>query len=177
MTSVARTRAEPIDSTVRIPPDPGLYIVFSDIELPGLTWTPTSGALYVGKADDGLRRRIGREHGGDTGRSTLRRSLAGLLKNDLRLVTRCRTTRGGPKPINFNNFWLEPDGDGRLSDWMAAHLTVTVLPGAEAPGQEDALISELEPPLNLRGWDNPWRQVVSAARANCAAEARSRHHP
>lgn len=129
----------------------------------------------LGKADDGLRRRIGREHAGDTGRSTLRRSLAGLLKNDLRIVARCRPFRGEPKPINFTNFSLEPEGDGRLSDWLAAHLTVTVVAGAVAPGQEDALISELEPPLTLLGWDNPWHQIVSAARAKCAAEARSRH--
>ena len=83
---------------------------------------------------------------------------------------------GKPKPIDFTNFSLEPDGDHRLSDWMATHLTVAVVARAVAPGQENALIAEFEPPLSLRGWENPWRQVVSAARAKCAAEARSRHH-
>ena len=130
----------------------------------------------MGKADDGLRRRIGKEHGGDTGRSTLRRSIAGLLKDDLRLVARCRPTRGEPKPIDFTHFSLEPDDDGWLSDWMAAHLTVAFVVGAVAQGQEATLIAELRPPLNLQGWDNPWQQVVRAARAQCAAEARSHYH-
>ncbi|MDF1597613.1 MAG: hypothetical protein P1T08_16160 [Acidimicrobiia bacterium] len=59
---------------------------------------------------------------------------------------------------------------------MATHLTVAVVARAGAPGEENALIAEFEPPSNRRGWDNPWRQVVSATRAQCAAEARSRHH-
>ena len=176
MSSYARARSIPIGSTDRIPPGPGLYVVYSDTEVNGLTWNAGSGALYVGKADDGLQRRIGREHGGDTGRSTLRRSLAALLKDDLQLVARCRPTRGEPKPIDFTNFSLEPDGDHRLSDWMATHLTVAVVARAVGLGQEKALIAELEPPLNVRGWENPWRQVLSAARAKCATEARSRHH-
>jgi len=96
----------------------------SDTELPGLTWTSASAALYVGKADDGLRRRIGREHDGDAGRATLKRSLAGLLKDQPGLVARYRPTRGKPKLTNFDNFSLEFDGDGWLSEWMAAHLVV-----------------------------------------------------
>jgi hypothetical protein len=112
----------------------------------------------------------------DTGRSTLRRSLAGLLNDELRLVARCRPTLGEPKPIDFTNFSLEPDGDGRLSDWMAAHLTVAVVVGAVRAGQEATLIAERRPPLNLQSWDNPWRQVVKAARARCTAEARDRYH-
>ena len=175
MSRYARARSVPIDSTDRIPLDPGLYVVYSDTEVTGLTWNPVSGALYVGKADDGLRRRIGKEHGGDTGRSTLRRSLAALLKDDLQLIARCRPTRGKPKPIDFTNFSLEPDGDRRLSDWMATHLTVAVVARTVAAGEEKALIAESEPPLNLQAWDNPWRQMVRAARANCAAEARSRY--
>lgn len=176
MTRDDRERAVPMGATDRIPHDPGLYIVYSDSGLPGLTWSPASGPLYVGKADDGLQCRIGREHGGDTGRSTLRRSLAALLKEELDLIARCRPTKGEPKPINFTNFSVEPQGDLRLSGWMADHLTVAVLVGAAASGRESALIAELEPLLNLRGWANPWGDVVSRARAECAVEARNRYY-
>lgn len=104
-----RGAATPIDAFDRMPYDPGLYIVYSDTHLPGLEWDPLTGPLYVGKADDGLRRRLEKEHGGDTGRSTLRRSLAGLLNDELELVARVRPTRGEPKDIDFYNFALESD--------------------------------------------------------------------
>lgn len=104
----------------------------------------------------------------------MRRSLAGLLKDELELVARVRPTRGEPKDIDFYNFALESDSDDQLSDWMADHLTVSVMPGANRDGRETELIAEREPPLNLRGWDNPWRKIVTEARALCAAEARRR---
>jgi hypothetical protein len=58
---------------------------------------------------------------------------------------------------------------------MATHLTVSVVAGANQAGDENALIAELKPPLNLRGWENPWRHEVSAARARCVSQARERH--
>lgn len=48
-----RGAATPIDAFDRMPYDPGLYIVYSDIHLPRLEWDSLTGPLYVGKADDG----------------------------------------------------------------------------------------------------------------------------
>jgi hypothetical protein len=114
-----------------------------------LAWDPTAGAAYVGKAQDGFRRRLLREHSGDTGRSTLRRTLGALLKDELELRARPRASRGEPKPINFTNYDFDPDGNARLSDWMSANLEVEYLVTADYIAQETALIAQHRPPLNF----------------------------
>ncbi|MGZ8753935.1 MAG: GIY-YIG nuclease family protein [Acidimicrobiia bacterium] len=167
-----RTAAIPIDDYNLIPSERGVYIVFSDAPIGTLPWDPASGPAYVGKADDGLRRRIEKEHGGDTGRSTLRRSLGALLVEELGLQARPRPSKGPAKPINYTNYTFEPDGDMRLTEWMAEHLTVIPQLRAEGGLEEEPLIRELRPPLNINGWLNPDGDLIKVARKRCADEAR-----
>ena len=136
------------------PAPAGVYVMYSQSPIGDLAWDPTAGAAYVGKAQDGLRRRLLREHSGDTGRSTLRRTLGALLKDELALRAWPRASRGEPKPINFTNYDFDPDGNARLSDWMSANLEVEYLVTAEYVAQETALIGQHRPPLNLTGWAN-----------------------
>jgi hypothetical protein len=169
---VDRTAAIPIDRYGDIPKKPGVYMVFSDTTFDALPWDPMSGPAYVGKAEDGLRRRLKKEHGGDTGRSTLRRSLGCLLINELDLRPRPRPSKKAPKPVNYANFTFGPGGENRLTEWMSRHLTVVAQPLTGGELAVDALIQDLNPPLNLRGWQNSFADVILAARRRCADEAR-----
>jgi hypothetical protein len=96
------------------------------------------------------------------------------LKAELRLTVCARPSRGPESEINFTNFSLEPTDNDRLSEWMSEHLSVAVFPGIVTEGAERALIGEHFSPLNLTGWDNPYRGTIRDARARCAAEARNR---
>ena len=128
-----RSNAVPIDDHDRIPVKPGVYVVFSDTTVGSLPWDPVSGPAYVGKGEDGLRRRMRKEHSGDTGRSTLRRTLGALLRTELDLKARPRPSKGPPKPIDYTNYTFEPDGDLRLSEWMAEHQAARWLPSPRNP--------------------------------------------
>ena len=158
----------------QIPTEPGVYLVYSDSPIGVLRHQPGDRPVYVGKADDGLRRRLQKEHHGDTGRSTLRRSLAALLKDELRLHCIPRPTQGDYKPINFTNYSLEPESDSALTDWMERNLWFELRPTRHPKHAEDQLVSEACPALNLAGWQNPFADTLRAARKRCADEARRR---
>lgn len=163
-----------ISRVADFPKEPGFYLVYSDARIGWLNWNPAAGVAYVGKADDGLRRRIEKEHNGDTGRSTLRRTLGAILKDNLGLIARPRPGRNEPKQINFTNYDFEPEGDQRLTDWIGEHLKVSVIV-AKTEGHEKSLIAQHEPPLNLTDWRNPFAPEIKAARKACADEARRRY--
>jgi GIY-YIG catalytic domain len=94
----ALEKQRPLDRVEGLVPDrPGLYAIHGD----GNTWTglglgkpPDDRPLYVGKAEDSLVARDVKTHFGDgrTGQSTVRRSFAALLHDELLAV------------------WSKPDG-------------------------------------------------------------------
>ncbi len=165
----------PFGNAESLPSGPGLYLVYSSKRLARLDWDPSSGVAYVGKTEDNLRRRIARVCLGDTGRSTLRRTLGALLKEELGLVARPRPSRGEPIAVNFKNYDFEPDSNARLNKWMRRDLEVSYLTGVDVKGRKSLLIAEHLPPLNLTGWDNSHRPGIKAARSKCTEEARRRH--
>lgn len=160
-----------------IPVEPGIYHIYSDCPIGWLNWSPSSGPTYIGQAADGLRRRIEKVHAGDTGRSTLRRTLGALLKEQLGLDARPRPSKDEPKAVNFTNYVFELGGDERLTTWMTEHLSVSFLVCLDTKGPKDASIAEHEPPLNITGWQNPFAPEIRAARSACAREARTNRSP
>jgi len=93
-----------------LPPSPGLYAIFTNRathEGLGLPARDVRVPIYVGKAEDSLLKRDGQSHfrEGKTGQSTLRRSLASLLRDQLGLVAR---PRNPAKPNHFDRFDMEP---------------------------------------------------------------------
>ena len=173
---LAPERSLAIDE-VDAPNAPGLYAVHGSTAAwaaLGLGAPPDARPLYVGKAEDSLAARDVRTHfeTGKTGSSTLRRSLAARLADQLDLVA---MPRNPARPGYFSNYGLEPEGDARLTTWMRAHLTLAVWPappGTVLATVEGALITRLSPPLNLAGVETPWSSMVSTARARMAAAAR-----
>ncbi|MGW5434480.1 GIY-YIG nuclease family protein [Streptomyces sp. NPDC004059] len=95
--------------------------------------------LYLGKAKR-LRSRIASNHLRDSGRSTLRRTLAGLL-----MPTEGYRTAWTDRVV------LVSEDEQRLTDWMHQHLTLTWSKHPDPVPLETALISRLRPPLNVDG--------------------------
>lgn len=129
------------------------------------------GLLYVGMTDQGLDARNHFQHA-HSGFSTLRRSLAAVLKEALNLKA---IPRGpGSSKTNVRNYRFTDKGERVLTEWMNRNLLLTqVAVDADLSAFEADLIALLEPPLNLKGWPNPQRDMVKRLRAACAAEAGS----
>lgn len=161
-----------------IPPKPGLYAVYADtagwIEL-GLGAPPDKRPLYVGKAEKSLISRDLDTHfrAGRTGSSTLRRSLAALLRDTLGLRG---IPRNQSKPERPAQYALSREQDALLDAWMAAHLSLAfwIAPDgcAELRVVEIGVLSRLRPPLNLKDNPSPWQAKVAAAREAMATDVR-----
>ena len=159
-----------------VPNRRGLYAVYASNEV----WDELGverrdgGPLYAGKAERSLLSRDVSTHfsTGKTGSSTLRRSLAALLKDSLDLVA---VPRNVAKPSHFANFALERVSDELLTEWMRANLRIAVWAAPESVSRlvlvERAVLMCLEPPLNLKDVPNPSRRL-SEARAVMVNQAR-----
>ena len=159
-----------------VPTRPGLYAVQADdavwLEL-GLGPRPDQRPLYVGKSESSLAARDVRTRfaTGHTGHSTLRRTLAALLVDELDLVA---CPRNLARPGYFTSFGLVADGDQRLSDWMRDRLRLAVWPspaGVVLDDVETEVLLELQPPLNLSKVGTQWKPAISAARKRMAKQA------
>ena len=160
-----------------VPKQPGLYAFHGD----PAAWTSLGiepafedQPLYVGKAERSLNGRDVGTHfaAGRTGSSTVRRSIAALLVDELGLVA---VPRNLAKPDGSDNFGLDPASENRLSDWMQTHLSLStsIKPdGAVLDDVETVVVSRLRPPLNLDKVGEP-REQLRAARRRTAAAARA----
>ncbi|WP_341953781.1 GIY-YIG nuclease family protein [Salinibacterium sp. TMP30] len=164
------------EAPAHVPDRRGLYALYAPKgawgEL-GIGWR--DGPLYVGKAERSL---VSRDLGthfitGKTGSSTLRRSLAALLRDPLELVA---VPRNLVKPSRFANFALEHIDDKKLTEWMWANLRIAVWAAPDSVSSlvlvERAVLARLEPPLNLKDVPNPSR-MLSAARTVMASQAKT----
>ncbi len=160
----------------RVPPKAGLYAMYGS----GAVWgdlglgrQPDGRPLYVGKAEASLAARDLQQHfaDGETGRSTLRRSCAALLRRQLRLQA---IPRNPERPADFDRFGLSTTGDTRLTTWMRTRLWIAVWvapAGCHLKVIEDQLKFSWSCPLNLDN-GNPWQELVRAERAIMADQAR-----
>lgn len=177
ISSLAGTRWSLVEVEENVPSVPGLYAVYgaaaawADL---GLDESDVAPALYVGKAEDSLVTRDVRTHfaSGKTGKSTVRRSFAALLRGSLGL-------RGVPRnpsnPGHFANFGLSPADDSLLTDWMWARLSLAVWPTSgelALKGVEREVVQRLDPPLNIEYLPRASRRRLSDARGVMADEAR-----
>lgn len=166
-----------VGDTSAIQPVAGLYAIYGDRRATLEIGTGTSEfPLYVGKAERNLVSRDVRTHfaTGKTGSSTLRRTLAALLKDLLDLHA---VPRNPHDPDGSANYSLETSGDDRLTAWMLARLEIATWAapaGTELGRVETSVLAELRPPLNLAKMGGHADHRIKRARADMAAQARSR---
>jgi hypothetical protein len=168
----------PPTARAAVPARPGLYAVYGDAaawEQLGLGRPPDRRPLYVGKAEGSLAGRDLRQHfgTGSTGSSTLRRSLAALLRTRLELTA---VPRNRSQPERFAHYALGNADRARLTAWMEQRLTLAVwVPDGpvELGAMEAELLGSWQPPLNLAGVTTPWTKTVQDARRAMAAQARA----
>jgi hypothetical protein len=157
---------------LRAPPAPGVYGFYlaSRSALPVIS-APGDGPVYLGLSSNLAQREFDTHfQAGQSGFSTLRRSLGALLKDQLDLAAIPRGT--GASDTNYRNYRFEDEGESRLSEWMGAHLLLGVHPVDDPRALERELIALACPPLNLTGWENPDAAEIKALRKACVDEAR-----
>jgi len=166
-----------------VPNAPGLYAIWADgavTEQLGIGQDGRAAPIYIGKAERSLRDRDLRAHFGvddakvRSGSSTLRRSVAALLADELELrpVPRGKTASDASK-----DFSLHPEDERRLSAWMQDRLDLTTwaLPvalGIRLGDVESRVIRHWDPPLNIMHAPTP-RTALRAARAVLRSRARN----
>ena len=167
---LAESKVKPAD--LDLPSAPGIYAVYlREGDAIGRATANPDGLVYVGVSAD-LKARGVETHfkTGGSKFSTLRRSIGALLKGQLDLTAIPRSP--GASKSNTRNYKFTNDGERRLTSWMEDHLEVGfVVVDQGAEDVEKAVITALEPPLNLKGWKNPQRALLKRLRAVCAAEA------
>ena len=170
------------DRGATIPDEPGLYAWWrrSSEILPAVPAAqPVStddaalvaGLLYVGispsRTGGGarLRSRLRQHLEGQIGSSTVRRTLAALLWQELGLRPRWASTRPG----------LSKDDQATLSAWQDEHLRVSWIPHPAPWAVEHDVIARFGPPLNLAGnTRHPFHRVLAELRARLRQEALER---
>lgn len=162
----------------QVPRSPGLYAFHGDQrawEDLGLTPAFDGQPLYVGKSETSLYGRDVVTHfsPGKTGSSTVRRSLAALLVDELDVVA---VPRNLLKPDASANFALDPGSEERLSAWMGDRLSLAtwvLTQGVVLAEIETAVVRRLQPPLNLDKVNQP-RERLRRARKRLADASRGR---
>jgi uncharacterized protein (TIGR02246 family) len=147
----------------------------------GLGEAPDERPLYIGMArgkstSRGLRGHLKRPFAaGRSSDSSLRRTFAALLADDLDLVAMPRRRPAYQGVQKWTHCALKEDGERRLSDWMQANLELAIWVSAEdAPLSEirAALLREWLPPLHLLDTTTPWTAYVKAARTALTEQAK-----
>lgn len=167
--ATTRTSIEKLDA----PSKPGVYAVFvredaslisKDVRLEGMIYIGSSGNLAQREYDTDCC-------SGKTGFSTLRRSIGAILKEQLQLkaIPRGRSS----SPSNYRNYQFRSRDEQSLTRWMNNNLEIAICPidGNYKIVKAD-LISELNPVLCLKGWNNPYSKILRKLRKICADESR-----
>lgn len=163
--------SKPESATKVVLPDrPAVYGIFASEPdcLPEIQFRSTD-FLYIGKTGDLIRR--GHFESGKTSRSTLRRTLGALLKQELGL--RAYARGHGRVSMDFANYRFDEDGEENLTQWMNTKLCIGFsIVVNNVIETEKRLIRYCEPVLNLTLWPNPHTKKIRALRRICADEAR-----
>ena len=147
----------------------GIYIVaYSGNELGDHPWdTPQQRIVYVGRSKANSSRHF---ISGNTGSSTLRRSLAALLlgRLDLHPIPQPATTA---EIDRYSNYQLDRSSEEKLTEWMRANFRVAflTLPADKIEPTELALIDYNAPIFNFQhNPGNTYGSQIKIYRKQCA---------
>jgi hypothetical protein len=156
---------------IALPSVSAVYGIFlnEDDCLPGIACRAFD-FLYLGKSVD-LKNR-GHFVSGSTSKSTIRRSLGSLLKEDLALKAYARGR--GKSRQDATHFRFDNEGERRLTDWIYGNTRIgfSIVGDDDIETIEKRLIRYCEPILNLDGNpSNPHAAPIKTLRKLCADEA------
>jgi hypothetical protein len=118
---------------------------------------PRKPSLAGSISDSTLRNRLLNHCRGPLASSTLRRTLAVLLKGDLDLII---------TPTKARKIKMPPEHEARLTQWMDENARVVWLTNSTPWEIEDHLIEgEVRLPLNIRGSTDPFAKALSTMRS------------
>lgn len=163
------------------PRQAGMYAFFltNEGKLPDFGYSES--LVYIGIAKYSLHDRDFVQHfrSGQSGRSTFRRSLGAILKNQLNLIT---IPRGGMNDSKrFENYRFTEAGEQALTEWTEENLEIgfwvptEVLPYAKLADEESNITMKYLPILDLAPKTrrhNKFADKLGALRMVCKLEAR-----
>jgi|SRR5690606_17719310 len=158
--------AKPIDKHVNYPTNPGIYAFMLNTDADLGLFGAAKDVIYVGIAKESLKKRDLNSHfnSNSTGRSTLRRSIGAILKNEFQLTAYSRN--GTDEKIEITNYIFNKEGEERLTNWMKTNLTIgywedhSKIPYNELRKLEESIIIKLRPSLDL---DNTTKKLNKLA--------------
>ncbi len=182
ISSINETR-KPITELERLPTKQGIY-AFTLTEGAELGKFGSAGrVIFVGLAEKSLASRDTKSHlkTGQTGGSSLRRSLGAVLKQELSLTALPRDKNGKkPRPDKYK---FNPEGERKLTNWMIENLELGYWENLEEPfstdelrKEEEQVIKTLKPTLDLDRRTkrfNPLAGELDALREVCRAAVRN----
>lgn len=181
ISAINRTRKS-VGQISTLPSKQGIYAFFLAKGVELKEFGLEGGVIYVGLAKKSLDEREARNHlkSGQTGWSSLRRSLGAILKTELDLVAIPRDKTGTrPRPDKYK---FPPDGEIKLTDWMKNNLEYGYWENAGEPlskddlrQEEEQVIIALQPTLDLDRRTkhlNPLAKDLDELREVCRAEVR-----
>jgi hypothetical protein len=166
---------------------PGIYGVFffgTKFPLKTAGDSLQKGSLiYIGKTESSQIERDLEQHfaSGQTGRSTLRRSLGAIAREHLGLKPQPRNPNE-KSDRKYRYYKFDAIGEERLTDWMKENLGLSFFAYDKTPTEIESLEVELiqlaVPILNLK--NNPanrWSSEIKALRSVCAQLAQNADTP
>lgn len=154
ITSIKRT-AKPVSEHIDYSKFPGVYAFMLNEHSTLNEFGLPNGVLYVGISKDSLANRDLGNHfnNNSTGRSTLRRSIGSILKDEFDLKVFSRNGTNNKREIL--NYVFNIEGDIYLTDWMKSSLVVgywedkNKIPYTQLRELEKQVIMFLKPTLDL----------------------------
>lgn len=138
MLTLDLSQAKPV-AHADLPDVPGCYVLVAEpgsIRELGLKAGSSPIALYVGKKEDSIRKRVSQTHllENRTGSSTLRRSIGALLREKLDLHPQPRSHKRSERDIT--NYKFDPPGEAKLTEWIKANVCVYAVPSSTPAATE-----------------------------------------
>lgn len=151
----------------------GMYVVaYAGTELGGSLWGANQPKIvYIGKNDSDSSRHF---KSGNTGASTLRRSLAALLAARLELTPLPRSADESDND-RYDNYMLDTQSEDKLTAWMRGNFTAAFLDVADdkAEAMLKAMIQYSVPMFNFQNNpENKYGAEIKVYRKRLAEEAK-----
>jgi len=127
--------------------------------------------IYIGKSESSLSDRKMKQHfsSDSTGRSTVRRSLGAILKNEFKI--KCYLRGKGRSKNDSNCYIFDKEGEDKLTRWINENICMSFFVTNNTKEIETMLINQFHPILNLKEARHEFILHIKQLRSQCKSEA------